>query len=197
MRLSMTETTNTSMNLRMTVYVALFTSLIIIGGYISMPIPVGPVPIVLSDFFVMLTGLFLGYKWGSVSILLFLSMGAIGLPVFQSGTAGWARFVGPTGGYLVGYIIVVLCIGLITEKIKTLPGKTTILKNLVALVISNIILYVIAVSWLKVAANMSWFDALAAGFIPFIAGTVIKIIAVIVIGQVLLPRFKQTIEDNS
>lgn len=64
------------------VYCALFTALIIIGGYISIPIPVGPVPIVLADFFVMITGLFLGLKYGLISTALYLALGALGMPVF-------------------------------------------------------------------------------------------------------------------
>jgi len=102
----------------MTVYCALFTALIIIGGYISIPIPVGPVPIVLADFFVMVTGLFLGFKYGLISTALYLALGALGLPVFAGGSAGLAVLVGPTGGFLFGYLLVVASIGFITGKRK-------------------------------------------------------------------------------
>lgn len=189
----MTKNTSSSMTLRMTVYAALFTALIIIGGYISVPIPVGPVPIVLADFFVMVTALFLGYKWGSVSVVMYLALGALGLPVFAGGKAGLAVLVGPTGGFLIGYILVVLSIGLLTEKVKTTSGKVTLVKNLVALIVGNVFLYLIGVPWLKMATSMSWSAALLAGFVPFIAGIVIKIIVAAALGQVLLPRFKQTI----
>ena len=192
----MTKKENTSMNLRMTVYVALFTALIIIGGYISVPIPVGPVPIVLADFFVMVTGLFLGYKWGSISVALYLALGALGLPVFAGGKAGLAILFGPTGGFLLGYFLVVLFIGLIAEKINTSKSKITLVKNLAALIIGNIALYLVGVPWLKIAASMSWPAAIAAGFVPFIAGIAIKIVVAIILGQVLLPRFKQTIAQD-
>lgn len=189
----MSNNTSASMNLRMTVYVALFTALIIIGGYISMPIPVGPVPIVLADFFVMVTGLFLGYKWGTMSVTLYLALGALGLPVFAGGKAGLAILFGPTGGFLFGYFLVVFSIGLIAEKLEIPTKKGMLLKNLVALIVGNVLLYLIGVQWLKVVLQTTWSAALVSGFVPFVAGIVIKIIAAVALGQVLLPRFKQTI----
>ena len=108
-----------SMNLRMTVYSALFTALIIIGGYIS--IPIGPVPIALADFFVMLAGLFLGPRWGLSSVLLFLFLGALGLPVFAGGKAGLAVFMGPTGGFLPGYVLMVFAVGFLSGRGKLSP----------------------------------------------------------------------------
>ncbi len=188
----MSKNTVSNFNLRMTVYCALFTALIIIGGYISIPIPVGPVPIVLADFFVMITGLFLGLKYGLISTALYLALGALGMPVFAGGGAGLAVLVGPTGGFLFGYLLVVTSIGFITGK-----RKPSIVTNLIALVVGNILLYAIGVPWLKFQMNISWAAALAAGLIPFIIGIVIKITVASALGRVLLPRFKQTLVSAS
>ncbi len=188
----MSKNTVSKLNLRMTIYCALFTALIIIGGYISIPIPVGPVPIVLADFFVMITGLFLGYKYGLISTTLYLALGALGLPVFAGGGAGLAVLVGPTGGFLFGYLLVTASIGFITTKRK--PGIVT---NLIALVIGNVLLYLVGVPWLKVQMNLSWAAALAAGLTPFIIGIVIKIVAASALGRVLLPRFRETLVSAS
>lgn len=188
----MSKNTVSNFNLRMTVYCALFTALIIIGGYISIPIPVGPVPIVLADFFVMITGLFLGLKYGLISTALYLALGALGMPVFAGGSAGLAVLVGPTGGFLFGYLHVVASIGFITGK-----RKPSIVTNLIALVVGNILLYAIGVPWLKFQMNISWAAALAAGLIPFIIGIVIKITVASALGRVLLPRFKQTLVSAS
>ncbi len=188
----MSKNTVSNFNLRMTVYCALFTALIIIGGYISIPIPVGPVPIVLADFFVMITGLFLGLKYGLISTALYLALGALGMPVFAGGSAGLAVLVGPTGGFLFGYLLVVASIGFITGK-----RKPSIVTNLIALVVGNILLYAIGVPWLKFQMNISWAAALAAGLIPFIIGIVIKITVASALGRVLLPRFKQTLVSAS
>lgn len=188
----MSKNTVSNFNLRMTVYCALFTALIIIGGYISIPIPVGPVPIVLADFFVMITGLFLGLKYGLISTALYLALGALGMPVFAGGSAGLAVLVGPTGGFLFGYLLVVTSIGFITGK-----RKPSIVTNLIALVVGNILLYAIGVPWLKFQMNINWAAALAAGLIPFIIGIVIKITVASALGRVLLPRFKQTLVSAS
>ncbi len=186
-----------SSNLRMTVYAALFTAFIIIGGYISVPVPVGPVPIVLADFFVMLTALFLGYKWGPVSVALFLALGALGLPVFAGGKAGLAVLFGPTGGFLLGYLLLVIVTGLLTEKIKSVSAKGTLLKNIAALIAGNVLLYLVGVPWLKVVTKLPWSGALAAGLIPFIPGIIIKIAAAVIVAQVLLPRFKQATAQSA
>jgi len=176
----------------MTVYCALFTALIIVGGYISIPLPVGPVPIVLADFFVMVAGLFLGWKYGLVCIAMYLGLGALGLPVFAGGRAGLAVLVGPTGGFLFGYLLLVFAVGLISGKGQKAPAKAPVTDaiNLVALIVGNILLYLVGVPWLKAVAHLSWGAALAAGLAPFIIGIVIKIAAAVSLGRALVPRFK-------
>lgn len=175
-------------NLRMTVYCALFAALIIVGGYISIPLPIGPVPIVLADFFVMVAGLFLGWKYGLVCVAMYLGLGALGLPVFAGGRAGLVVLIGPTGGFLLGYLLLVVAVGLISSKGKKVTATDVI--NLIALIIGNILLYLVGVPWLKVVAHLSWGAAWAAGLVPFIIGIVIKIAAAVALGRVLVPRFK-------
>ncbi|MCH5212573.1 MAG: biotin transporter BioY [Oscillospiraceae bacterium] len=188
----MSENNVSEFNIRMMVYCALFTALIIIGGYISIPIPVGPVPVALADFFVMLAGLFLGFKYGLISTVLYIALGALGLPVFAGGKAGLAVIAGPTGGFLFGYLFMTVSIGLIAGK-----RKPSVVINLIALIAGNILLYAIGTPWLKFSTNISWTAALAAGLTPFIAGIVIKIAAASALGRVLLPRFKQNMVSAS
>jgi len=183
---------NTIFNLRFTVYCALFIALIIIGGYISIPIPVGPVPITLADFFVMVAGLFLGWKYGLVSVTLYILLGALGMPVFSSGTAGLAILFGPTGGYLFGYLLLVTAVGFVSGKLRP-----SFFSYLVALIIGNILLYLAGVSWLKFLLNMSWASAAAIGFFPFVIGIVIKIAVAAALGCALLPRFRQAMVSAS
>ena len=173
-------------NLRMTVYVALFTALIIIGGYISIPLPIGPVPIVLADFFTMVTGVFLGYRWGLTSVALYLCLGILGLPVFAGGKAGLAVLFGPTGGFLFGYLFLVAVVGFIVHK-----GKPSLFKTAMALVAGNLLLYGVGVTWLKTVLKIGWPAAVAAGLIPFIPGIIIKIVVASALARTLLPRFQQ------
>ncbi len=176
---------NSTLNLRMTVYASLFTALIIIGGYISFPIPFSPVPIVLSDFFVLLAGLFLGLSWGVTAVGMFLFLGLIGLPVFAGGKAGLAVLIGPTGGFLIGFLLAVAVIGMIAGK-----GKSFLVKDLVALIVGTIVIYGIGVPWLKLVLKVTWEKALALGMIPFVPGIIVKIIAALVLIRIIRPVFQ-------
>ncbi len=179
---------STSIKLRMTAYSALFTALIIIGGYISIPIPISPIPIVLADFFVMMAGLFMGYKWGAGSVMLYVFLGFVGLPIFAGGKAGLSVIVGPTGGFVLGYLLMAFIIGFISTR-----GKASFVKNLAALIIGNISLYTVGILGLKISMDLSIGKAIAVGLFPFIIGIVIKVSALLLLAQILLPQFKQKI----
>src|SRR4030043_1983259 len=89
--------------LRWTVLSSLMAAMTAVGAYIH--VPIGPVPIVLSTLFVLLSGFLLGSHWGMASMGLYLLVGAIGIPVFAGGKGGFAHFFGPTGGYLLGCVL--------------------------------------------------------------------------------------------
>ncbi|MFW5807519.1 MAG: biotin transporter BioY, partial [Spirochaetota bacterium] len=101
-------------NIQKTVLAALCTVLIIIGAYIA--IPVGIVPIVLQNMFVLIAGLLLGPAWGTVSVVVYLFLGALGLPVFAGGKGGFVHILGPTGGYLLSYVPAVFACGLVASR---------------------------------------------------------------------------------
>ncbi len=152
----------------MMIYSTIMAALITVGAYIA--IPIGPVPVVLQNLFVMLAGLLLGGRWGFVSVTVYLLAGAVGLPVFAGGTGGLGKFVGPTGGYLVGFAAAAFVIGSISER-----GKGRILIDVVAMLTGTIIIYAFGVSWLKIATGMSTAQALVAGMVPFLPGDALKI----------------------
>ncbi len=166
-------------NLRMMVRSALFTALIIIGAYIS--IPVGEVPIVLSDFMVMLCGLLLGWRWALVSVGMYLFLGAIGFPVFAGGSGGWHHFYGPTGGYLAGFLVSAFLIGLLSQ------GKNSIVWDLIALVCGSASVFLIGVTWLKLKLGLSIPAAIAAGFLPFIPFNIAKMLAAATVARISRP----------
>ena len=176
--------------LRMLVFASLFTALIVIGGYLSFAIPLNPIPIVLSDFFVMLAGLFLGASWGAASVGLFLFLGLIGLPVFSGGRAGLAALFGPTGGFLLGFLLGVSLIGWISGK-----GKPSLVKDLISLITGNLIIYSMGILWLKLILKVTWGKSLALGLLPFVPGIMIKIIAAVVLTKALRPYFQQLITN--
>jgi biotin transport system substrate-specific component len=183
---------NRPLNLRKMVFISLFTALIIIGSYISFPLPLTPTPIVLADFFVMLTGLSLGAAGAAASVGLYLFLGALGLPVFAGGSGGIAPFLGPTGGFLFGYLLGAIGLGLISGK-----GKASFIKDLLALIVFSAILFGIGVPWLKLVLKVTWDKALAFGLFPFIIGNIVKIIAAFSLIQVLRPSLKQIIPNST
>lgn len=169
-------------DLRRLVNISLFTSLIIVGGYLSLPLPLSPVPIVLADFFVMLSGLLLGGRAGAASVGLLIFLSLIGLPVLAGGGAGIAVYYGPTGGFIFGYLACASVAGWIANK-----GTPGIIKDLAALVCGNALLYALGVPWLKFVAKLSWEQAIAFGLLPFIGGMVIKMITAVALARILRP----------
>ena len=166
--------------LRMMVFASLFAALTAVGSFLA--IPIGPVPIVLQNMFVFLAGLLLGARWGMVSMGVYLLAGACGLPVFAGGLGGIGRFIGPTGGYLIGYLPTVYLIGKIAHK-----DHSRIVTDVLAMICGTLVLYACGVSWLKTVTGMPLPKALAVGMVPFLIGDAIKIAAAAVIARALRP----------
>ena len=174
--------------LRWMVLAALMAALTAAGAYIY--VPIGPVPIVLSTLFVILSGLLLGSRWGLISMALYLLVGAIGIPVFAGGKGGFAYFLGPTGGYLFGFLISAWITGLLSER-----SHRVLVWDVTAVVIGSLTLYGCGVLWLKVVTQMSWPKTVLVGVIPFLIGDAIKAsVAVILVRSVrpMLNRLSQS-----
>jgi len=167
-----TETYNmNSLHLRKMVFAALFAAMTAIGAYIV--IPIGLVPITMQVMFVFLAGAILGKKWGTISMLVYVLLGTIGLPVFAGGASGLGVLFGPTGGYIMGFILAAFVIGTLSEQ----KGTSVFWLNVVFMVIGLAVIYVIGVSQLMVVAQLSPMQAIAAGMLPFLIGDFLKIIA--------------------
>ncbi len=169
--------------LKMTVYTSLFVALTAIGAFIS--IPIGPVPIVLQNMFVLLSAIILGPRWGLASVGIYLLIGLAGLPVFAGGTCGIGKLFGPTGGYLLGYLPAVF----VTASISKTLGKK-ISSDIIAMVIGSLIIYAAGVPWLKIVTSMTYSKALAVGMYPFLIGDMLKIIAAVFIAKSIRPMIK-------
>ncbi len=161
-----------SNDLQKLVLASLFAALTAVGAFIA--IPIGPVPIVLQNLFVMLMGLMLGPRWGLAGVAAYLLAGALGLPVFAGGTGGVGRFLGPTGGYLVGYLPSVVVIGWLCRC-----GRPAWLFDALAVAAGTLVLYCFGVSWLKVVTGMAWGKTMMVGMVPFLPGDIAKMIAAV------------------
>ena len=171
---------NASNQLRMIVFASLLAALMAAGAYLA--IPIGPVPIVLQNMFVFLAGLLLGSRWGLASVAVYLLTGAVGLPVFAGGLGGIGRIVGPTGGYLIGYLPAVFIIGYISEKATARIGY-----DVLAMICGTVALYACGLTWLKILTGMTWTKTLTVGMYPFLIGDALKITATALIARSLRP----------
>ncbi len=176
--------------LRWMVLASLMAALTAVGAYIH--VPIGPVPIVLSTLFVLLSGLLLGSRWGLASMGLYLLVGAIGIPVFAGGKGGFAHFFGPTGGYLFGYALASWITGLISEHSRGL-----IMLDILSVIIGSLVIYSLGVPWLKMVTQMSWPKALIMGMVPFLIGDAVKASVALILARAIRPVLKRQLQSSS
>lgn len=155
---------------RKLVYASLFAALTAIAAWVTIPLPY--VPITLQTFFVILAGGVLGAYFGALSMVVYLLLGFIGLPVFSGGRSGLGVLAGPTGGYLVGFVLCAIIVGLLAERKKS-PGFLWYGMSMAA---GTLALYSCGVAWLAFVAHMGIWQALIVGALPFVPGDIIKII---------------------
>jgi len=155
-------------------YAFVYDVALIIGGSlvigVSAQIAVGyPVPITAQTFAVLMIAALLGARRGTACLVTYLGEGAIGLPVFAQGKSGVVAFGGPTGGYLVGFVVAAFVVGLLAEKGWDRKFQTTVL----AMIIGNIIIYAFGQIWLWNLIGVR--TALSLYLLPFIPGDLLKI----------------------
>ena len=143
--------------------------LIVIGAFVvalsaQVVIPTLPVPFTGQTLGVLVVGGALGFRRGALALLLYLAMGLAGLSVFAEGTSGVGKILGASGGYLIGFVVAAAIVGRLAE----LGWDRHIGGSLAAMAIGTAVIYAIGVPWLKVAAGMSWTDAVAGGMTKFL-----------------------------
>lgn len=158
-------------NVRDLTYAGLFTAIIVVLSYVSIPLPFSPVPVTGQSLAIMLAGSILTRRQATLSVLTFLFLGIIGVPVFAGGTSGIRVLLGPTGGFLIGFLASVITISL-------LKGNGN---RLISLAIANtlggiVILYSFGVVWLSISTGIQLSQAFLSGALPFIPGDIIKVI---------------------
>ena len=136
---------------------------------ISIPLPLTPVPITAQTLAVLLVGALYGARLGPLTVLAYLGEGLIGLPVFHGGTAGPAVLAGPTGGYLLGFVLAAFIVGWLLQGRR----HATVIPTIVAFLIGDLALTAVGAMW--VAHFVGYGSAWTAGVLPFIPGEAIKI----------------------
>lgn len=163
---------------------ALFAALTAILSQIV--IPIGPIPINLATFAVFISGALLGSKLGALSLLIFALLGAFGVPVFAMFRSGLDALLGPTGGYIIGYIPAAFITGFIIEK-RNKNNKTFIFP--IAMLGGMITYLTLGTAWFMFLMNMDLYSSLMICVIPFLPGEFIKITVATIIVKRLLPTF--------
>ena len=168
--------------------IAVMTALMCVLGPLS--IPIGPVPITPVLVVMFLSVYILGTRRAGIATLLYILIGLVGVPVFASFTAGPSKLFGPTGGYIVAYIPMVLIAGFLIGKC----GGRIILEFL-SMVLALIFLYLIGTIWLMLLSNMTFMAALAVGVLPFIAVDIVKIVVALLLGRAIKKRLPMLREE--
>src|SRR3989338_746953 len=137
------QTPESPLNLKPLVFAALFAALLAAVAPFKIPLGFTPVPITLQTLVVLLSGAMLGPYYGALSMLLYITVGALGLPVFAGGGSGIGALLGPTGGYLFSYFIAAFAIGKILQLRKT----PKYLDYVLAMIEGTVIIYTLGAGW--------------------------------------------------
>jgi len=160
-----------------------FVAVTALGAYVRVPIKGTPVPITLQTFFVILSGAVLGRRSGAASQLIYGTLGMLGIPLFSGYASGIAHLSGPTGGYIVGFILASLIVGYLTEK--SYHNKFGIF---LAFAVGMLTVLVCGSAWLSVVLSISLKHAFTIGFLPFLPGDCVKTLLAYTIFLRIAPR---------
>lgn len=163
----------------------IFAALTGLGAFLRVYTPFSPVPFTAQVFFVLLSGTVLGARYGGLSQILYVGLGAVGVPWFAGGASGAGYVAGATGGYLVGFVLAAALVGQLVNgsaRARTLPALMPIMLLGVA------VIYAVGASWLAVVLDLSAGEAVTLGIAPFIALDAVKALLSAGIGRVVTVR---------
>lgn len=171
---------NQKIRTKQMVLIALMTAVTCVLGPLSIPLPFSPVPISLTNFAIFLAIFILGMKNGTISFIIYLLLGAVGVPVFSSFRGGLQVLAGPTGGYLIGFIFLSLIMGFALDHFdrKLVP-------TIIGMIIGMAVCYAFGTVWLAKLLSLSFKEGLMMGVIPYLPGDAAKIIIAAIVGPKL------------
>ena len=165
-------------------YVGLFTAVIAIMAQISIPMPLG-VPMTMQTFAITLAAIILGAKLSTISSLIYILLGAIGLPVLAGFSGGISKFVGPTGGFLISFPIMAFIIGYAVDHRSAFKGAFV-----VGLIAGTVVNYIVGIAMFCILTQSSVAVGFTACVLPFIPTAIIKAILASLIGFPIRKRLK-------
>ncbi len=170
-----------SIEVKSLTFTAMMTAILCVLAPFS--IPIGSVPISAATFVVYFAALLLGTKRSLVCVGLYIVIGAVGVPVFNGWSGGFSHIVGPTGGYIIGYLVIAFFTGWFMKL-----GHSRLPMIFLGMLIGTLGCYILGTSWLALQLSMDGKTALTVGVLPFIPGDIAKMIISVLIA---LPMRKQ------
>lgn len=146
-----------------------FVTLTALGAFVRVPLPFTPVPVTLQTLFVLLSGAFLGARLGVTAQASYILLGLLGVPVFTGAGSGLIYLFGPTGGYLLGFVLASILAG---RLIRRLRGN--LFSVFCVFAFADIMLLACGTLWFKVITGYSWARSALMGFAPFVLGDMFK-----------------------
>jgi biotin transport system substrate-specific component len=146
-------------------------------------LPIGVIPISLTNLVIYFSVYALGGKRGTLSYIVYLLIGLVGLPVFSGFSGGLPKLFGPTGGYLIGFIFMAFISGIFIDKFSN-----KIYLCFLGMILGTIVTYIFGTAWLAYQANLPFNTALSVGVLPFIPGDIVKITLASFIGPQINKR---------
>ena len=164
-------------SIREIVLIALMTAVLCVISPFQIIIPVSIVPVSLATFGIYLIVYVMGLKKGLISVVLYVLLGFVGLPVFTGFSGGVIKVLGPTGGYIIGYVFLALIEGIFVDRFNEIWIKA------LGMIIGTIVLYIFGTLWLSYQSKMTFAETLYVAVIPFIFGDIIKMVVAILLGD--------------
>ena len=147
------------------------TGFVALAAQVSIGLPFTPVPITGQTFAVVLVGASLGALLGLASLGLYLFVGALGAPVYADGNHGWDVLTGPTGGYIVGFVLAALLTGLLAQRRWDRRFSSAV----AAMLSGNVVIYLVGLPWLAEKLDTGLEKTFELGLYPFVVGDLLKL----------------------
>ena len=166
-----------------------FVTLTALSAFVRIPLPFTPVPLTLQTFFVLLSGALLGRRLGASTQAAYMLLGLTGQQVFTGSGSGTLYLLGPTGGYIAGFILASFLAGSWLDKEKQGVGAV-----FVKLLFADFIILFSGTFWLKFSLSCSLNKAFLLGFLPFVLGDILKVVLATVIYGKIHSRIKAILD---
>ena len=170
--------------LRAVVLIALGTALMALSAKVNLPLPY--VPMTLQTLVVLMIGAAYGWRLGSATMIAYLAEGAMGLPVFAGPVGGIAPLVGPTAGYLYGFVLAAFITGWLAER----GWDRNVVLLFGAMAVAHVVIFIAGFAWLAYGIGLGATKAWMVGVVPFIAASVVKN----ALGAALMPAARRVVD---